>query len=250
MNINDLQAVLRERADSAGDGDPDIEVLLAKGQALRRRRQRVMAGTAAAVVAAIVAIPVFVAGGSNSGGGPATIVPVTSSPIPAPTPSTDSPTPTPSMTAARPSASATLAPPVVTTLGPPLPSSAPASASASPVDTSILVYGDCRTPTFEPAEIVLTCADHGLFFQDLQWTSWTSTRATAIGTEVYNDCTPNCAEGHFRSIANAALTLTTPLLPPTGGQQLWSKAYFRPQQPGYATGPLHGGPFPLPVSPS
>jgi len=68
------------------------------------------------------------------------------------------------------------------------------------VDTTILVYGDCQTPSLEPSEIVLTCADYGWILEALHWSSWTATRATAVGTFVYNDCTPNCAEGQHHDV--------------------------------------------------
>ena len=123
-----------------------------------------------------------------------------------------------------------------------------APSSQPTVDRSILVYGDCLTPTLEPSQIVMTCADHGFFFQDLRWTSWTPTSATATGTEMYNDCTPIYAEGHFHSIPGATVTLTLPVSNP-GGQLVWSQIQFSPQPPGYATGPYHGGPEPLPVRP-
>jgi len=60
--------------------------------------------------------------------------------------------------------------------------------AASTIDTAIEVYGNCATPSVEPTEIVLTCGDYGWVLEGLNWTSWTSTRATAVGTLVYNDC--------------------------------------------------------------
>lgn len=250
MDLQDLQAVLRERAGGAGGDSPDINALLGKGRALRRRRRMVTGAAAAVVVAAVVAIPVLVIGGSNSDGGPATILPA-ATPTPSasvPTPSASAPSPAASTTTPVPSTSATTAP-VVTTLVPPLPSTAPPTSVAPPaVDSSILAYGDCQTPTFEPSQLILTCADHGFYFQDLHWTGWTATSATAVGTEAYNDCTPSCAGGRFHYIANATVTLTTPTTD-SSGRQLWSQIAFSPQPPGYATGPYHGGPEPLPVRP-
>jgi hypothetical protein len=117
-----------------------------------------------------------------------------------------------------------------------------------PADTSILAYGDCQTPTFEPAQIILTCADHGDVLQDLQWTSWTATSAAAVGTDVYNDCTPSCANGHDHEITGVVVTLTVPVRD-SAGRLIWSEVQRSQLPPGEATGPYHGGPEPLPVRP-
>jgi len=126
----------------------------------------------------------------------------------------------------------------------------PASAPASPpeVDAGVEVYGNCKTPSVEPAEIVLACADYNAILESLHWTSWTATSATAVGTFVYNDCTPNCAEGNFHHVTGTRVTLTVPARSPSG-QQVWSQVQENPQPPGYATGPYHGRPQPLPKAP-
>jgi len=132
------------------------------------------------------------------------------------------------------------------------PDAAPATtappATVAPIDTGIEVYGDCTTPSVEPSEIVLTCADYGELLEGLHWTTWTSTRATAVGTLVYNDCTPNCAEGHHHSVPGTEVTLTV-AVPGAGGQLVWSEVQEDPEPPGYETGPDHGGPQPLPTRP-
>ena len=95
-----------------------------------------------------------------------------------------------------------------------------AAASLPSVDAGIEVYGNCKTPSVEPAEIVLACADYNAVLEALHWTSWTAASATAVGILVYNDCTPNCAEGHFHHVPGTRVTLT-----------------------------VHGGPQPLPKGP-
>jgi hypothetical protein len=117
-------------------------------------------------------------------------------------------------------------------------------ASATSVDAGIEVYGNCKTPSVEPAEIVLACADYNTILEALHWTSWTAASATAVGTLVYNDCTPNCAEGHFHHVPGTRVTLTVPARS-TGGQQVWSEVQENPEPAGYETGPYHGGPQPL-----
>jgi hypothetical protein len=131
----------------------------------------------------------------------------------------------------------------------PRPASAPATPASLPkVDAGIGVYGNCKTPSVEPTEIVLACADYNAILESLHWTSWTATSATAVGTFVYNDCTPNCAEGHFHHVPGTRVTLTVPTRS-ASGQQVWSQVQESPEPPGYATGPYHGGPQPLPTAP-
>jgi hypothetical protein len=116
------------------------------------------------------------------------------------------------------------------------------------VDTRIKVYGNCMTPSIEPTEIVLACADYGGLVEGLRWTSWTDVSAMAVGTVVYNDCTPNCAEGHYHHVPGTRVILTVPVHLP-GGQVVWSQIQEYPEPPGYKTGPFHGGPQPLPIRP-
>jgi hypothetical protein len=114
--------------------------------------------------------------------------------------------------------------------------------------TRIEVYGNCTTPSVEPAEIVLACADHGALLEGLRWTSWTAASAMAVGTLVYDDCTPNCAEGHHHDVPGTRVILTVPVHG-AGGQVVWSRVQENPELPGSETGPLHGGPQPLPIRP-
>lgn len=116
-------------------------------------------------------------------------------------------------------------------------------------DSGIEVYGNCVTPSVEPSEIVLACGDGNALLEGLHWTSWTAGSATAVGTFVYNDCTPNCADGHFHRITSDDITLSDPVNG-AGGQRVWSKVQESRQPPGYRTGPYHGGPQPLPTKPA
>jgi hypothetical protein len=111
------------------------------------------------------------------------------------------------------------------------------------------VYGDCTSPSVEPAEIVLTCADYGEVLMGLHWTNWTATSASAVGTLVYNDCIPDCATGQHHSVPGTTVTLTVPIRG-AGGTLVWSEVQENPEPPGYATRPYHGGPQPLPTQPN
>lgn len=121
---------------------------------------------------------------------------------------------------------------------------ATSAAPPRPVDAAIEVYGDCTSPSLQPTDIVVTCADDGWVLTDIVWTSWTSTAATGVATLVYKPCVPSCAEGGFQRVPDTQLTLTDPV-PDIDGQLVWSRLQENPWPPGYTTGPEHGAPFPL-----
>jgi hypothetical protein len=73
--------------------------------------------------------------------------------------------------------------------------SGPASAvssAASPVVT-LNCSGKAQV---KPSQFILTCADAGDSLASLRWVSWRGV-AFGTGTEVINDCFPNCADGKF-----------------------------------------------------
>lgn len=60
---------------------------------------------------------------------------------------------------------------------------------------------DCGPLVSKPKSIVLACADAGYGLAALRWRGWGSARATATGSALANDCTPNCAAGRFHTFA-------------------------------------------------
>jgi hypothetical protein len=57
---------------------------------------------------------------------------------------------------------------------------------------------DCTsTPLVRPADYIITCADGGVSFTHIHWTTWLPGFATATATDWVNDCTPFCYDGHF-----------------------------------------------------
>lgn len=54
-------------------------------------------------------------------------------------------------------------------------------------------------PTVEPSEVILACADAGLGVRRITWLGWGSALAAGVGIAFANDCTPDCAAGHFHS---------------------------------------------------
>jgi hypothetical protein len=79
-----------------------------------------------------------------------------------------------------------------------LPGSAAATPQAGPV--RIVVF-DCpgQPAMVRPRTFVVTCADGGIQYSRLNWASWTPGQARASGLLEENDCTPDCAYGHFHA---------------------------------------------------
>ena len=91
---------------------------------------------------------------------------------------------------------------------------AAAGASASPA--SVPGFYGCRAFTSKrpaavvrPRSIVVACADGNFYLTGIRWSTWGSARAAGAGTGHQNDCTPNCAAGHFHTYP-AMVTLTKP----------------------------------------
>ena len=58
---------------------------------------------------------------------------------------------------------------------------------------------DCGPLQAKPASFVIACGDANYSLAKIAWKSWGSASATGTATASANDCTPNCAAGHFHS---------------------------------------------------
>jgi hypothetical protein len=56
---------------------------------------------------------------------------------------------------------------------------------------------DCEYPEQRPTAITLTCADGGMYIDEIDWSRWDSKGAQGMGVYHVNDCDPTCAEGKF-----------------------------------------------------
>jgi len=74
-----------------------------------------------------------------------------------------------------------------------------AAASASAAGHPTALPNCLGKPTVRPASIVLACADANFGVKKLSWIGWGGSRAAATGVAYANDCTPNCAAGHFHN---------------------------------------------------
>ncbi|HZL54328.1 MAG TPA: hypothetical protein VFC22_01755 [Solirubrobacteraceae bacterium] len=67
--------------------------------------------------------------------------------------------------------------------------------------TARRVVGNCTQSQVRPATIIIACADANLALTHLHWSNFGGATATAAGSYSANDCTPNCAAGHFHAFA-------------------------------------------------
>ena len=72
-------------------------------------------------------------------------------------------------------------------------------------------YVDCGigAAKFEPSQLMVACGDGSFFITNVKWDDWESARAGGVGVGHLNDCTPDCAEGHFHTFS-VAVDLSRP----------------------------------------
>jgi hypothetical protein len=80
------------------------------------------------------------------------------------------------------------------------------AAQSSPVAPSSCF---AKSAEVRPRSIVIACGDGNFYFDRLEWTSWTATRARGRGAANLNDCDPTCVAGHFHRYP-ATVTLSQP----------------------------------------
>jgi hypothetical protein len=54
-------------------------------------------------------------------------------------------------------------------------------------------------PQVKPATVLIACADGNFGVGHLTWVGWGDIRAVGLGSAFLNDCTPDCAAGHFHN---------------------------------------------------
>jgi len=82
--------------------------------------------------------------------------------------------------------------------------------SASPIPSlkadQVLTW-NCEIPEQKPESILITCADGGIYVENIKWSTWSQEGATGSGIFSENLCEPSCAEGK-RVTASVKLTLS------------------------------------------
>lgn len=68
------------------------------------------------------------------------------------------------------------------------------------VNRSIGIIATCsNSVTRQPSQLIATCADANSMLTKLKWMQWGDATAYAAGIARWNDCTPSCVAGHWRS---------------------------------------------------
>lgn len=89
--------------------------------------------------------------------------------------------------------------------------SPPAGATTTAATTTAVEVCGQGTALVKPGSMILTCADEGEQAQDLHWTNWTATKATATGNVTWRECQATfCARSRQYGKATADYTLTDP----------------------------------------
>jgi hypothetical protein len=127
--------------------------------------------------------------------------------------------------------------------GPALSGSASAQAAPSASSAQMVVF-DCpgQPAMVRPRDFIQTCADAGISYERLAWTSWTPRLASASGVLEENDCTPNCAEGHFRTYPALIVLWGSTAVPGHPGEHCYTRltVILTGARPRY-----HNGPAPM-----
>lgn len=83
--------------------------------------------------------------------------------------------------------------------------SLPATASSQAV---VRALPNCQDkPETRPSSVIFACGDGGVYATGVRWINWGDPFATATAAMHANDCTPNCAQGHFH-VYSAYLAVT------------------------------------------
>lgn len=70
--------------------------------------------------------------------------------------------------------------------------------STTPTISPSQIYTwDCEIPVQRPEAITLTCADGGMYINQIDWSRWDSKVAQGVGIYNVNNCKPSCAEGTY-----------------------------------------------------
>lgn len=64
---------------------------------------------------------------------------------------------------------------------------------------TVVLTGCAHKPQVRPASVVFACADANFYANHIHWKSWSAKGAVGTGIAHRNDCTPNCAAGHFHA---------------------------------------------------
>jgi hypothetical protein len=77
-----------------------------------------------------------------------------------------------------------------------------------------------------PASVIFACADANFYVARITWSHWGAGDAEGTGVGHQNDCTPNCAAGHFHTYP-LTVRLSRPVVCTKGGPRQFSRIAWR-----------------------
>ena len=98
------------------------------------------------------------------------------------------------------------------------------AASAKATGTHVMTCS--HTLSTKPSSYVISCADANSGWSGVKWSSWTAANAIGHGTFYQNDCTPNCAQGHFHTSPVTIVVVGRQRCP--NGQMAYQEAAYVP----------------------
>jgi hypothetical protein len=100
--------------------------------------------------------------------------------------------------------------------------------------TPIAVLPNCLDkPEVRPTSVIFACGDGGVYADGVRWSGWGAQFATATATMHANDCTPNCAQGHFHRYAAFLAVAGSQRCP--NGQLAYQRVSYVPRTRGIPT---------------
>jgi hypothetical protein len=91
--------------------------------------------------------------------------------------------------------------------------------------TTTMALPDCQgKPVVKPVIVTLACGDGNFYAENLRWTGWGESFTAALGVGQANDCTPNCAAGHFHSYQMVLIATDRQTCP--SGQTAYAKVIY------------------------
>lgn len=105
---------------------------------------------------------------------------------------------------------------------------------AARTQTPVRVLPDCQgKPQVRPTSVLFACGDGGVYATGVRWNNWGASFATATAMIHENNCTPNCAQGHF-AVYPAYIAATGRQRCARGGAA-YSKVTYVPRRRGLPT---------------
>ena len=98
-------------------------------------------------------------------------------------------------------------------------SSAKSNSAGPERESRVVLRADCGTPQPRPSEIVLTCADHGVYLAGLRWSRWGTRVASASGVINVHGCDPDCADDNRTYTYTVNVTAHQPVSCNDGSRQ-------------------------------